>query len=33
MVARRDRELLAVRDIEESKYIVVVYRELSKEDG
>ncbi len=26
-------ELLAVRSIEEGKYIVVVYRELSKEDG
>ncbi len=26
-------EFLAVRGIEEGKYIVVVYRELSKEDG
>ncbi len=26
-------ELLAVRNIEEGKYIVVIYRELSKEDG
>jgi len=26
-------EFIAVRDIEEGKYIVVVYKELSKEDG
>jgi len=26
-------ECIAVRQIEKSKYIVVIYRELSKEDG
>lgn len=29
----KTEELLAVRSIEEGKYIVVIYRELSKEDG
>ena len=29
----RTGECIAVRDVEKGKYIVVIYRELSKEDG